>query len=80
MTERRRHVLAMILALTAPGLGRAILSRPWPGISLFLIFLLIWQIHLSPIWFNVILKFAIWSFFASIDITFVRKVIERHAD
>ena len=80
MTERHRQLLGMILAVLTPGLGRAILGGPWVGVVLFLTFVLLWQIHVGPTWLNLVIKFAIWSFFASVDVTYVRRDISRPAE
>lgn len=69
----RSYVLALVAALIVPGLGRAIAGNIAPGIVLFLLFVLLWQIGVDPWWLNAIIKFAIWSFFASIDVGYVTK-------
>ena len=67
----RRYIPALVLALVAPGLGRSIAGSIVPGILLFLLVVLLWQITLSPWWLNAIIKFSLWAFFASIDVGYV---------
>ena len=54
----RKIIPALVLAILAPGLGRAVAGRIATGILLFVLLVLLWQIRLAPWWLNVIIKFA----------------------
>jgi len=67
----RRYILALVLALITPGLGRATAGAIGSGIILFLLLVLLWQISVSPWWLNAIIKFSTWALFSSIDVSYV---------
>lgn len=72
MSSKTKFVLAIVLAIVAPGLGRAIVGKVWSGILLFLIFVLLLRLNVIRLWWlQWPINFAIWSFFASLDVGFV---------
>jgi len=44
----RKIIPALVLAILAPGLGRAVAGRIATGILLFVLLVLLWQIRLAP--------------------------------
>lgn len=76
--SRRRLVLALVLAVLFPGLGRAITGQIWKGVLLALAFVLLMLVH--PIGGSRLVRWAIsfvvWSTFASWDVTYVARVIQ----
>lgn len=72
MSSKTRLVLAIVLAIVAPGLGRAIVGKVWSGILLFLLFVLLLRFNvIRSWWLQWPINFVIWSFFASLDLGFV---------
>jgi len=77
INAKRRFILGMALALLVPGLGRALVGKIWSGILLFLLFALLFVLllltNIGGEWFNILLKISLWAYFASIDVSYVRK-------
>jgi hypothetical protein len=73
----RSLIRSLVLAMLTPGLGRAIAGNIIPATVLFLLLVILLQIGVTPCWLNATLKFAIWSFFPSIDVGYVTKRMTR---
>jgi len=78
MISKQRFILAVILAILTPGLGRMVVGKVWRGILLFLIFILLLRINVIRLWWlQWLINFAVWSFFASLDVGFVAQSIRK---
>jgi len=76
--SKQRFVFAIVLAIFAPGLGRAIVGKVWSGILLFLVFILLLRINVIRLWWlQWLINFTVWSFFASLDVGFVAQSIKK---
>jgi TM2 domain-containing membrane protein YozV len=76
--SRQRLVVAIVLAIFAPGLGRVIVGKVWSGILLFLVFMLLLRINVIELWWlHWLINFTVWSFFASLDVGFVVQSIKK---
>lgn len=72
MISRTRYILALILAIVVPGLGRAVTDQAEKGAFLFLVYVLLWRFNVVETWWlRWPINIALWSFFASIDVRFV---------
>jgi hypothetical protein len=76
MIDKRRSLVGMASALVAPGIGRAIIENIWIGIGLYSFFVLLWVLVIAKGWLGLVLRFAIWALFASVDMTRVVRALD----
>lgn len=71
-----KHLIAFIMAVVAPGLGRVLIDSAWRGLALFLVLLILLTISFTPRWLNIAFKIAVWILFAAMDLHLVKRSSE----
>ena len=80
MMSRRRFILATVLALLAPGLGRAATGQVFVGISLSLLYkFLLWINSIWAAWLQWTAYFLIWSSLAALDVGFLVRRVQQQS-